>query len=93
MNAKMLSIFANLLLLANLVVGFMQIHWLVILLFVLAHAITRHAYLKATPQNQTGATSTTIAPPVIKTVASIITAVILAVVVYWLGYGIAYLLG
>lgn len=93
MNAKALSIFSNLLILANLVVGFMQVHWAVILLFIVAHAITRQAYLKATATSHTGATATTIAPPVIKTIASVITAIVLAIVLYWLGYGVAHFLG
>lgn len=85
---QFINIIANLLIVLNIVLGFMQIHWAVIGLFVVLHAVCRMTYLKAesaTPQN-------TIAPPMIRTIASVITAIILAVALYWLGFGLALLI-
>lgn len=93
-KAKLLSLLSNLAILANLVVGFLQIHWAIILVFVVVHAVLRLAYLKAESQTAAqdpNATQTTIAPPMVRNIASVITAVILAVVVYWLGFGVGYL--
>ncbi len=93
-KAKMLSLLSNLLIIANLVVGFLQLHWAIIALFVILHAGCRMAFLQAdSAPVDDNATQTTIAPPMIRNVASIITAVILAVVVYWLGYGLRMLTG
>lgn len=93
-KTKLLSLLSNIAILANLVVGFLQIHWLVIAVFIIIHAFLRLAYLNA--QNaiatQTDTTETHIAPPMIRHIASVITAVILALLVYGLGYGVAYLL-
>lgn len=93
-KAKLLSLLSNLAILANLVVGFLQIHWAIIPVFVVVHAVLRLAYLKAESQTAAqdpNATQTTIAPPMVRNIASVITAVILAVVVYWLGFGVGYL--
>lgn len=93
-KAKLLSLLSNLAILANLVVGFLQIHWAIIPVFVVVHAVLRLAYLKAESQTAAqdpNATQTTIAPPMVRNIASVITAVILAAVVYWLGFGVGYL--
>lgn len=92
-KVKLFSLLSNLAILANLAVGFLQIHWAVIVIFVGVHTALRLNYLKAESQMTTqdpNATQTTIAPPMVRNIASVITAIILAVVTYWLGYGVAY---
>lgn len=91
-KAKLLSLLSNLAILVNLVVGFLQIHWAVIAVFIVVHAVLRLAYLKAESEltiHDENATRTSIAPPAIRNIASVITAVILAAATYWIGYGIA----
>lgn len=89
-NTKLLSFLSNLAIFANLAVGFWQVHWAVIVLFVGIHTLLRLSYLKAqhTPPDST---PTITAPPAIKNIAIIITAMILAVATYGIGYGIRYL--
>lgn len=92
-KSKLFSLLSNLAILANLVVGFLQIHWLVIPVFAGIHAVLRLAFLKAQSEETAtdpNATQTTIAPPAIRNIASVITAVVLAVATYWMGYGVAY---
>lgn len=92
-KTKLFSLLSNLAILANLVVGFLQIHWAIILVFAGVHTVLRLAYLKAESQataHDPNATQTTIAPPMVRNIASVITAIILAVATYWLGYGVAY---
>lgn len=93
-KTKLLSVLSNLAIFANLVVGFLRIHWMIIIVFIVIHAILRLSYLKA--QNELvisqNTTQTTIAPPVIRNIASIITAVILAIIIYGLGFGVAYMM-
>lgn len=91
-KAKIISLVSNIAILINLAVGFFGIHWLVIAAFIVVHALLRMAYLKAESDTQVinpDQTQTTIAPPMVRNIASVITAVILAVVLYWLGFGIA----
>ncbi|MDI4498095.1 hypothetical protein E6P70_04455 [Moraxella nonliquefaciens] len=74
----------------------MQIHWAVIAVFVVIHAVLRLGYLKAESENAVrdeNTTQTSIAPPVVRHIAIVITAVILAVLIYWVGYGVAYFVG
>lgn len=92
-KTKILSLLSNLAILANLVVGFLQIHWAVIAVFIVVHAVLRLGYLKAESElavHDENATRTSIAPPVVRNIASVITAVILAAATYWIGYGVAY---
>ncbi|MDO4426710.1 MAG: hypothetical protein Q4B88_01130 [Moraxella sp.] len=94
-KAKLFSLISNVLILANLLVGFFKVHWIIIALFILLHAGCRMAYLKAENERQTqndNATQTTIAPPMVRNIASVITAVILAAALYGIGYGVASLL-
>lgn len=46
-KTKLYNLLINLAILANLVVGFLQIHWAVIIVFVVIHAVLRLAYLNA----------------------------------------------
>lgn len=90
-KTKIISLLSNIAILANLVVGFLQIHWAVIPIFIIIHAVLRLAYLKAESQATPSDNPTpSIAPPAIKNIASVITAVILALLIYWIGYGVAY---
>lgn len=64
-----------------------------IVVFFVIHAVLRLVYLNAESQltaRDENATQTSIAPPVIRNIASVITALILAVAVYAIGYGVAY---
>lgn len=95
-KAKLISLISNLLILANVAVGFFKIHWAIIVLFIALHAFTRMAYLKAESESvitDPSKTQTSIAPPMVRNIASVITAVILAVVLYWLGFGVGKLVG
>lgn len=92
-KTKLYNLLINLAILVNLVVGFLQMHWAVIAVFVVIHAVLRLAYLKAENElavRDGSSTQTSIAPPVIRNIASIVTAMILAVAVYAIGYGVAY---
>ncbi|MDO4896127.1 MAG: hypothetical protein Q3971_02085 [Moraxella sp.] len=90
-KTKLFSLLSNLAMLVNLVVGFLQIHWLIIPVFAGIHAVLRLNYLKAESElTRDDATQTSIAPPVIRNIASVITAVILALATYAVGYGVAY---
>lgn len=94
-KAKLISLFSNLLIIVNIFVGFFKIHWAIILLFIILHAISRMAYLKAESENQTidsTKTQTSIAPPMVRNIASIITAIILAGLLYGIGFGVASLI-
>ncbi len=46
-KTKLYNLLINLAILVNLVVGFLQMHWVVIAVFVVIHAVLRLAYLKA----------------------------------------------
>lgn len=91
---KTINFISMLLLALNLVAGILQIHWAVIAVFAVLHAVTRMQYVTAETQlhqaQNPEATQTTIAPPVIKNVASVISAILMAVVLYWLGFGLRY---
>lgn len=92
-KTKVFSLLSNLAILANLVVGFLQIHWIVIPVFAGIHAMLRLGYLKAESElitHDENTTQTTIAPPLVRNIASVVTAIILALATYWIGYGVAY---
>lgn len=95
-KTKIISLLSNLLILANVFVGFFQIHWAIIALFIVLHSVARLAYLKAESETQAHnpeKTQTSIAPPMVRNIASVITAVILAVVLYFVGFGVGKLVG
>lgn len=94
MKAKLLMLVSNLLVLANLVVGFFKIHWAVIALFIVLHTVVRLGYLAAQQTtHDPDKTQTSIAPPVIRNIATLLSAVILSVLLYGIGYGIAWAMG
>lgn len=90
-KAKLFNLLYNLAILANLAVGFFKIHWAIIVVFVMIHAVLRFGYLNAQSQAHDGTTQTTIAPPLIRNIASVITAIIVAGVAYGIGFGLALL--
>lgn len=92
-KTKLYNLLINVAILANLVVGFLQVHWAVIIVFIIIHAVLRLAYLNAESKiaaQQENMTKTSIAPPAIRHIASVVTAMILAVAIYAIGYGVAY---
>lgn len=92
-KTKLFSLLSNIAILVNLAVGFLQIHWLVIPVFAGIHTALRLGYLKAESElvaHNPDATQTSIAPPMVRNIASVITAIILALATYWIGYGVAH---
>lgn len=92
-KTKLFSLLSNIAILVNLAVGFLQIHWLVIPVFAGIHTALRLGYLKAESElvvHNPDATQTSIAPPMVRNIASAITAIILALATYWIGYGVAH---
>ena len=89
-KTKLFSLLSNIAILANLIVGFLQVHWVVIVVFIAVHAMLRLGYIKAQSEQMVRDKNTT---PVVRHIASVITAVILAVLIYWVGYGVAYFVG
>lgn len=92
-KTKLFSLLSNIAILVNLAVGFLQIHWLVIPVFAGIHTALRLGYLKAESEliaHDPETTQTSIAPPMVRNIASVITAIILALATYWIGYGVAH---
>lgn len=46
-KTKLFSLLSNIAILANLIVGFLQVHWAVIVVFISVHAMLRLGYIKA----------------------------------------------
>lgn len=90
-KAKLFNLLYNLAILANVAVGFFKIHWAIIVVFVVIHAMLRFGYLNAQSQATDSTTQTVIAPPLIRNIASVITAIIVAGVAYGVGFGLALL--
>lgn len=93
MNLKTINLIGNIFLLLNLIVGLLHIHWAVIILFAIIHTVIRMMYLKAEQHaqaNNPDVTKTNIAPPMIRNAASVISAVIMAGIIYAIGYGLRY---
>lgn len=93
-NLVIINAIGTVFLFINLLAGFWKIIPFIIILFGIIHTIVRLSYLKAEQKLQTinpEATQTTIAPPVIRNIASVITAFLTAVVLYYLGFGLRYL--
>lgn len=93
-NLVIINAIGTFFLVLNLLAGFWKIFALVIVVFGVIHTIVRLSYLKAEEKAQIinpEATQTTIAPPVIRNIASVITAFLTAVVLYYLGFGLRYL--
>lgn len=96
-NLKTINLIGNICLFLNLVVGLLQLHWTVIIVFAIIHTIVRMMYLKA-EQNQTidpnaqssDIQKTVVAPPAIRNFASVISGVVMAGIIYAVGYGLRY---
>lgn len=94
MKANFFMWVSNLLVLANLVVGFFKLHWALIAVFIVLHTVVRLGYLAAQDaHNDPNTTKTSIAPPMVKKIATVISAVLLSVVVYGIGYAVALMVG
>ncbi|MFW2176363.1 MULTISPECIES: hypothetical protein [unclassified Moraxella] len=93
MKLKTINLIGNILLALNLIAGLLWLHWAVVIVFAVLHTLVRLQYLKAEQQLQAqnaDTTQTSIAPPMIRNVASVISAVIMAGLIYAVGYGIRY---
>lgn len=96
-NLKTINLIGNICLFLNLVVGLLQIHWAVVIVFAIIHTIVRMMYLKA-EQNQTidpttqstDIQKTVVAPPAIRNFASVISGMAMAGIIYAVGYGLRY---
>lgn len=94
-KSALVTLASNLAILANVFVGFLGVHWLVVVAFIALHGVLRIAYVKQERQKQTSnpeRTQTVIAPPMVLYIASGITAVILAIALYGIGFGVRALL-
>lgn len=83
-----MNILMNLALLANVVVGILSVHWAVIGVFAVVHALMRYAYIRQ--ENADSAQAEELqriqaAMPLIRHIATWVTAVILAAILYGLG--------
>lgn len=93
MNLKTINLIGNIFLLLNLIVGLLHIHWAVIILFAIIHTVIRMMYLKAEQQTQptdADIQRTVTAPPAIRNFASVISGVVMAGIIYAIGYGLRY---
>lgn len=93
---KFLGILGNLFFIANVVVGIIPLHWAIIGIFAIIHSILRHFYIKAELQIAQGQAAEELnkiqaAMPAVRHVATIISSVVVAVILYGVGYGARYL--
>lgn len=94
-NLKTINLIGNFFLVVNFVVGLLMLHWTVIIVFGIIHTGIRLAYLSTSEKLAQASTSPTIqktvtAPPMIRSVASLVTGFIVAVILYAIGYGLRY---
>lgn len=93
-NLVIINAIGTFFLAVNLLAGFWKVFALVIIVFGIIHTIIRLSYLKAEEKAQTrhpDTTQTTIAPPMIRHIASVITAFLTAIILYYIGFGVRYL--
>lgn len=89
---KVIALCSNIVILVNILVGFFGVSAFIIPVFIGVHTVLRFYYLKIESQHQVvnpNQTQTTIAPPMVRHIASVITAIILSVVLYGVGFGVA----
>lgn len=89
-KGKIINALSNISLVLNLVVGALQLHWASIAVFVIAHTVLRMAYVKLEDeaiQNQTDEMPPA-QPQGVRNVATVVTMLIMANILYWLGFGI-----
>ena len=93
-NPKLINLLGNIFLVLNLVAGLLWLHWAVIILFAVIHSVIRLMYLKAEQNAQLNQTSdiqrTVTAPPAIRNFATVISGIVMAAIIYAVGYGIRY---
>ena len=92
-NLNIINLIGNIFLFLNLVVGVLQIHWAVVIVFAIIHTVIRLMYLKAEQQSRTihpNTQQTVVAPPAIRNFATVMSGIVMAAIIYAIGYGIRY---
>lgn len=88
-QGKRINRLSNISLLLNLISGLLQLHWACIGIFVIAHTLLRMAYIKleddAVQHNNEPPPSQ---PKSVRNVATVVTMLVMASILYWLGFGI-----
>ncbi|WP_019518789.1 hypothetical protein [Faucicola boevrei] len=95
-KGKTINMLSNLALLLNFVVGALLVHWAVIVVFVIAHVGLRLAYIKLEDQAIANLTTSTDSentpapsqPASVRNVATVVTMLVIANLLYWLGFGL-----
>lgn len=98
MNIKAINLLGNLILVITFILGVLHLSWLMILACAVALTIIRILYIKAEQKlnidnenNQTSAPQTpAMGTPMVRTVASFITASLMAGIIFAIGYGVRY---
>lgn len=98
MNIKAINLLGNLILVITFVLGALHLSWLMILACAIALTIIRILYIKAEQKlnidhenNQTSAPQNpAMGTPMVRTVASFITASLMAGIIFAIGYGVRY---
>lgn len=93
-NLVIINAIGTFFLMVNLLAGFWKVFALVIVVLGVIHTFVRLIYLKAEEKAQAinpESTQTTIAPPMIRNIASVITAFLTAIILYYIGFGVRYL--
>lgn len=94
-TTKLLSLLSNIAVLLNVIAGGLALYWFVLIpVFALIHIGLRLSYLSFEQKQNanTTQTQTMIAPPQVRKFASILTGIIMAVLLYGIGYGVHLLL-
>ncbi|QMT31165.1 hypothetical protein [Alysiella filiformis] len=88
---KYLNILGNALFISNVVVGILQIHWAIIALFAVLHMVARHLYiqaeLKAAQGQDEELNKIQAAMPAVRHAATVVSSIVVAAILYGLGYG------
>lgn len=90
-KGKMINALSNVSLVANFVVGAIQLHWACIVVFVIIHTVLRMSYVKLEDEAMRANASEDMPPAqpqTIRKVATIVTMLVMANILYWLGFGI-----
>lgn len=89
---KILSILGNALFLGNVVVGMIPVHWAIIIVFALLHSVARHFYIQAELKNAQGQAAEELnkiqaAMPAVRHAATVVSSLVVAAILYGVGYG------
>ncbi len=93
-KGKIINLISNIALLLNFLVGALLVHWACIPVFIIIHSVLRMMYIKLEDQAiaQLSASdpdnSPVQQPASIRLVATIVTMIVMANILYWLGFGI-----